>query len=445
MMARALAPNARIRGGIPMKRRRICWLALLIPLGVALTPLVLWVVIVLIAPTNWARSHVVAALERSSGRSVQIDDLDVCLLGGIDLTGLRIGAPGAVGDPWLKAGRMHIDVSLLQLLCGTFRPTYIEVDGGSLRVLRREDGSFELADLVRSDGTRRSTTDPHRCGVSKLKAKLSQLQVVMIDKPTQTQVAFDGVEGEGNWEGEGAFVVTLSGELNEGPFQFTAHLDRSTGDPRFEGEFKTSDVVLDQGMGILRYLVPVLAGAPGQLQGRLALDVYMRGEGRTKESLCKSLVGQGNLVLDPINLDGTPLLTEFNKLMDRSVGEKMGSMRSDFVIQSGRITTDHLDLTLGRFPMAVSGWTDLDGRLDYQVKVDRLPERVEDQARRLLSGLDIDLKSLMRVRLSGDVDHVAITLNPGANGRASLEKLLAPEDRDRLRILGRQLKDKLLR
>ena len=57
-----------------MKRRRFCWIWLLVPAGVLLTPVLLWVFIVLIAPTRWARSHVVAVLERSSGRSVKLDD-----------------------------------------------------------------------------------------------------------------------------------------------------------------------------------------------------------------------------------------------------------------------------------------------------------------------------------------------------------------------------------
>jgi AsmA protein len=432
-----------------MKCRRFCWIGLLISLGILLTPVVLWVVIVLVAPTNWARSHVAAALERASGRSVQIDDLDACLLGGVDLTGLRIGAPGAVGDPWLEAGQMHIDVSLFQLLWGSFQPTYLEVEGGALRVLRREDGSFELADLVRggngNGGSARASDEPHRCGMSKLKAKISQLKVVLIDRPTQTMVTLEDVQGEGNWEGEGAFVATLSGQLNQGPFQFTAHLDRSTGKPSFEGEFRASEVVMDHDMGVLRYLVPVLAGAQGQLQGRLAMDVYLRGQGNTKELLSKSLVGQGTINLDPVDLDGTPILLEFRKLVDRPPGEKLGSLRSNFVIDSGRITTNHMELALGRVPIVVTGWTDLNGQLDYQVKVEKLSEKVEDQARRLLSGLDIDLKSLTRVRFRGNVDRVAITLGAGANGRSPLENILAPDDRDRLRVLGRQLKDKLLR
>jgi AsmA protein len=430
-----------------MKRRRFCRIGLFISVGVLLTPALLWVLIVLIAPTSWARSRIVSALQRASGRSVQLDDLVVCLRGGIELTGLRIGAPGAVGDPWMETRRIQIDVSPLQLLCGKFEPTYLEVEGGSLRVLRREDGTFELADLIRSPGTSsaRSSAEPHRCGPSKLKAKLSQFQIVLIDQPTRTQLTFKDVAGEGNWEGERAFVATLEGQLNEGPFQFTAHLDRSTGQPNFEGQFRASDVGLDQGMNVLRYLVPVLAGAQGQLQGKLALDVYLRGHGATGEMLAKTLVGHGKIELDPIDLQGTPLMVELRKLVDRPSTEKLASIRTDFLIQSGRITTDHLTLTAGRVPIAVSGWTDLEGRIDYQVKVEGLSERIGDQARRFLGGLDIDLKSLTSFRLSGNVDRVAITLNPGADGRSPIQDLLSPDDRERLRVLGQRLRDKVLR
>ena len=344
-------------------------------------------------------------------RSVQLDDLDVCLDGGIELTGLKIGAPRSVGDPWLEAKRIQIDVSLWQLLWGKFEPTNLQADEATLRVLRRKDGSFELADLVRFDGdsTATSSAEPHRCGPSKLNTKVRQTRILLIDQPSQTQLTFDEVEGEGIWEGEGAFVATLSGRLNQGPFEFTAHLDRSGGQPNFEGQFRTSDVVLDQGMSMLRYLVPVLAGAGGQLQGRMAMDVYLRGRGECREVLGKSLVGNGSLVLDPIELNGTPLMTEFAKLAELSSTDNLASIRSDFVVQDGRIKTDHLTLTAGRIPVAISGWTDFDGRLDYQVKLDGVADRIPDQARKFISGLDLDLNSLTSLRLRGNVDRVVIT------------------------------------
>ncbi len=430
-----------------MKHRRFCWLGLMIPLGVLLAPPILWILIVLVAPTNWARSHVIARLERSSGRSVQLDDLDVCLNGEIELTGLKIGAPRSIGDPWLDAKRIRIDVSPWQLLCGKFEPTNLQADEATLRVLRRQDGSLELADLVIFDGAgaAKLSNQPHRCGPSKLNTKIQQARILLIDEPSHTQLTFDEVEGEGIWEGEGGFVATLSGRWNQGPFEFTAHLDQSGGQPNFEGQFRTSDVVLDKGMSVLRYLVPVLAGAAGEIQGRLAMNVYLRGGGDSRAVLSKSLVGNGSLVLDPIELNGTPLMTEFAKLAELSTTDNIASLRSDFVVQDGRIRTDHLNLTAGRIPVAMSGWTDFDGRLDYRVKLDGVVDRLPEQARKFIGGLDLDLNSLASLRLRGNVDRVTITTGTTAHGRSPLEQIIGPEDRDRLKVLGREFRDKLLR
>ena len=75
-----------------------------------------------------------------------------------------------------------------------------------------------------------------------------------------------------------------------------------------------------------------------------------------------------------------------------------------------------------------------------------LADRVPEQARRFISGLDLDLNTLTSLRLSGNVNRVAITANgPGADGRSPLEQIIAPEDRERFRVLGRQFRDKLLR
>ena len=48
-----------------------------------LIPPLLWVGVVLIAPTAWGKRQLVAALEASSGRSVRLEGLSVRLLGGI--------------------------------------------------------------------------------------------------------------------------------------------------------------------------------------------------------------------------------------------------------------------------------------------------------------------------------------------------------------------------
>jgi AsmA protein len=391
---------------------------------------------------------VVAVLERSSGRSVKLDTLDVCLGGGVSLSNLTIGAPRSVGDPWLEAPRVQMNVSPFQLLRGKFEPTSLDVEGLNLRVLRRQDGSLELADLVRADPRTAATqtSEPHRCGLSKLRARLHQARIQLIDVPTQTSVVLEDVEGEGVWEGEGAFNITLSGEFNEGPFQFTAHFHRSGRQPVFEGQFRVTDAVLDPNENALRYLVPVLAGPSSQVQGKLDMDLYLSGQGNTRETLCKTLRGRGSLSIDPIAFAGVPVLTEIADIVQVPPQERTGSIQSSFTIENSRITTDRLGLHAGRVPIIISGWTGFDGQMSYQMKLDGLVEKVPEKARQFLSDLDVDLSTLTSISLRGSVDNVQVSLQrSAATRRPAAESLLTKEERDRLKVLGRRLRDKILR
>ena len=100
---------------------------------------------------------------------------------------------------------------------------------------------------------------------------------IYLPETTQTSIELKDVEGEGIWEGEGAFIVTLTGHIHEGPFQFTGHIYRSGLQPIFEGQFRATDAVLGGDTNALRYLVPVLAGTPGKVQGKLDVDLYLSG------------------------------------------------------------------------------------------------------------------------------------------------------------------------
>ncbi len=256
----------------------------------------------------------------------------------------------------------------------------------------------------------------------------------------------EDVEGEGVWEGEGAFNVTLTGEFNDGPFQFTAHYYRSGRQPAFEGQFRATDAVLGRNINALRYLVPVLAGTAGQVQGKLDMDLYLSGQGNTREALCKTLRGRGSLSIDPLEFAGVPVLTELADMVQVPAQERTGRVQSSFTIEDSRITTDRLSLRAGRVPIVVSGWTGFDGRMSYQMTLDGLVEKVPEKARQFLSGLDLDLSTLTSVRLRGNVDKVEVSLQRSAAPRGpAVESLFSGEDRERLKVLGRRLRDKVLR
>jgi uncharacterized protein involved in outer membrane biogenesis len=422
--------------------RRYVWIVC----GLILLPPLLWLFIVLIAPTGWARRQVVARLEARSGRRVALEGLSVGLLGGIRLANLEIGSTHDTGDPWLKAAAVRLDFGLFQMLHGHCKPARVEVDGAELRVLRRADGTVELADLVRPMPAPHAGASGHAASEDRITVHVRGAQVTVLDEPTQTRLKLEDVEGEGYGEGRLAVVEHLRGTVNGGAFRFAAKLDRTASALSAEAQFRADDVALDDGMKILRYAVPVLAGAPPAVRGRLKnTDVYVHGRGSSWPDLCRGLAGHGVIALDPIALDGAPLVAEISRFADLAGTRRIGSIHTDFVYSDRRITTDHFTLNIGRVPVTMLGWTDLDGRIDYRMKIEGLNERLPDKARRILGDLKLDVGSLTSLTLRGTVNQMIVQVNGVPIDRNLIrESRLRPDDRERLRQFGRQL-DKILR
>jgi AsmA-like C-terminal region len=238
----------------------------------------------------------------------------------------------------------------------------------------------------------------------------------------------------------------LRGVLNGGPCQFVGELDRTGSEPRFEGRIQAQDVVLDDGMSVLRYAVPVLAGASLNLKGHLNTDVYLQGRGATGDTLSQSLTGHGMIAINPIDLDGAPLIAELSKIAELRRQGRVASIRSDFVIEDRRITTDHFTLNVGRVPMTLAGWTSFDGHLDYRINLKGLTDRLPDKARRLLGDLNVDVGSLTILTLRGTVNQMVVQVNGVSLDRGLLKNAgLKREDREKLRAVGRKFLDELTR
>lgn len=420
---------------------------LLIPIGIVVAPVLLWCLVVLVAPTNWARKHVVAALEKSSGRSVGLGSLRVCLGGGIDLRDLRIGAPGTPDDPWLVAENVHLDVGVFRILCGRLDATALDVDGLELRARRRADGTFELSDLVTSDRPATpSTDDGGSCGPTNLKIAVKRGRLRLIDEPTRTDVLLENVEGEGTWEEGRTITGTMNGDVNQGAFQFSGSMIRIPGRPSFEGRLWADGVILDDGMSFLRYLVPVLAGATPKVQGDVTMEMYLRGDGETRELLRQTLIGHGRILIDPIQLDGTELLSEVEKSITLPKRGRVGSLKTDIAVKDGRITTKKLALNVAKAPLVITGWTDFDGNLDYRLGLDGIAEKVPAKARQLLAELDLDVAALGSLQLHGTVDDLQVSVlgrTPGAG--STLDRIISDPDKQRLELIGRKLFDRARR
>ncbi len=317
-------------------------------------------------------------------------------------------------------------------------------------MLRRADGSLELGDPTRStDASERSwdgNSESPRARAP-LAVQIHDATIELMDEYTKTRILLENVEGDGSCEDKLNSVHNLCGTVNGGLFRFAGHVDRTPPTTRFQGRFIADDVTLDDGMtGLLRYVVPVLAGSSLHLKGKMHTDLLLHGNGTNLAALSHSLQGQGEIAINPIDLDGAPVMNELTRIAEFSGGGHVASVRSDFVIRDQRITTDHFTLDIGRVPITMAGWTDLDGRIDYRIKLDGLTQRIPDKARRILGELNIDVQGLCMLTLNGTTDQIVVKLNGIALDRNSLKDSgLHRDDREKLKVLGRQFLDKLIR
>ena len=418
----------------PRVRRRC-----LIALGLLVLPPLAWSLVLAVIPTGWARSRVVARLEAVSGRSVHVGRLRVGALGGLILGDVSVASPASPNDPWLRLGDGRIDVSLLQLVCGQVDPTDLRIDGLTLRVLRRADGTFELADSDPAPAQTAAAVAKGSAEPSALRFSFADARVTVIDASSGSRLELTGAEGRGSWEGRHATITEAHGTLNGGQFDLAATLDRSGPAPTVEGEFRAAKVALDRGMEFLDYLAPVRGGSAAGLEGRLDLNVHLRGQVTGRADLRRTLVGRGTISLDPVQLDGSPLVAELADALDVPLKGRVGSVHSDFTIRNGRVATENLSIDVARLPVVLAGWTDFDGRLDYRLACDRLAGRLSDQARDLLADLRID--ELPSLRVVGTLDRLSVTLD----GQPFRQAVDGTGEKPKLRDFTHRLKERILR
>ena len=429
-----------------MKRPCYCVRHWRILLGLVLVPPLLWVAVLTLLPTKFARDKIAGRLSATSGRKVKIGALHVGFLGGVHLEDLQIGAPASGDDPWLSVHSATIDLHLFELFFGPIEPTQIEVDGMELRILRRVDGSLELADFLNPADPRvvsSSLDEPHGSHFVKLKVK--DAKIVVLDNPTSTRLAFEHVSGNVTCDGIVTTLSEIRGNLNAGTIQLAGRFDRSGTLPRFEGQVRAREVAVGKGMGALGYFLPLLPGRddpnPGKFEGRLALDFYMEGEGTSREALRKSLAGRGLIDVDPIALEGSATLSDLARLLQVPHRERFGAVRADLVLAKGRMTSENLTLNVAKIPLIFSGWTDVEGVVNYRLKTDAISDRVPREALQFLNERDIDIKAIANVQVQGTVDAPKVWVD----GRPLVDAKTGVDDGRRFREIGRRIRDRVRR
>jgi hypothetical protein len=427
-----------------LKLKRRCTLRLLSAIGA--TPILLWCLVLLIAPTDWARGRLVRKLEEATGGRVSIESIRLGVLGNLRIQGIAVSNSLAVDDPWLKVTEARLDVSLLQLLCHYCRPKEMVVDGVDLRVHRRADGSLEFADLISARHTEPGRQSEANGSKPDVKLTIRGSRVIVADEPSETQVELTETEGTATWDGQIARIELLHGRVNGGTFAFAAVYDRSAPVPAFQAEARVHDVALGHGIKAIGMFVPVVSDVADSVDGRVDLTVALRGRGSTFEAIKPGLKGYGAIRIVPVDLTGSKLLDAIDGHRPIPRSGRLGSVESHFAIESGRVATEDLTLTIAHLPLTLSGWTDFDGRIEYVFKPDalrsKLSTKLPPEARQLLGEIKDELGELADLRIIGTVNApklVSGEADPAGNGPSR------DEQRTRLQQAARKLKQKYLR
>ncbi|WZO96140.1 AsmA-like C-terminal region-containing protein [Isosphaeraceae bacterium EP7] len=414
-------------------RRRTALLAL------AFAPPLLWTLLVLAVPTEWARARLAKRLARASGSPVRLAGVSLGYFGGLTLSDLRFGGK----DPWLRVELARVDIGLLHMLVGNGELTEFRVDGFDLRVHRLADGSLECGDPLAADPGPDTTPDDASGGAPTcgLQVVASNGRVRVHDEPTDTLLQIDRVEGHATWEAGIARLEELKGEVNGGTIALAACLDRSTAITRVSGQLVVADVALNRQTDVLSMLIPVRSKRSDGFDGQADLSIYLQAEGPNPRQLRESLRGTGVVELNPIRLDSTGLWAELSDVLGLPAKAKVGSARSDFKVGGGKVSTENLTLEVSGASVVMAGSTDFQGGINYTIRPDNLSSRLPREARQILDEVQGDLSEILTLRVRGTLESPVIEGGP----------LGSPDDPSRrgqdarLKLIGRKLREKYLR
>ena len=133
------------------KRRRrsrfaICWIAGIVLLGAALN------VHLALRPESLS-ARIRAALAGALACSHDFESFDWRWSGWLELRSLSLSEPGSspghAGTEIISARAVRVEPDLLALLCGSFRARAVVLESPVLRIARREDGRWNLEDILR--------------------------------------------------------------------------------------------------------------------------------------------------------------------------------------------------------------------------------------------------------------------------------------------------------
>jgi uncharacterized protein involved in outer membrane biogenesis len=177
-------------------------------------------------------------------------------------------------------------------------------------------------------------------------------------------------------------------KLNEGTGKISASANLKEEKPSLVFDMKLSDVFINQDMGLLAYIVPVLAAPDGTISGKLSMQFSANGNGLNwQDDLSKSLNGQGEIDIKDGYIKGGMITSKILKTFGKGGEYNFDDITTRFVISDSKITNDDISINGKDFNIGLSGWTSFDGQLEYSADAEAVGKLIGGDAGRILGGM----------------------------------------------------------
>ncbi|MGR3175810.1 MAG: hypothetical protein ACUZ8N_14615 [Candidatus Scalindua sp.] len=191
--------------------------------------------------------------------------------------------------------------------------------------------------------------------------------------------------------------------LNEGLGTVSASANLKEEKPSLVFGMTLTDMLINQNMDLLAYIVPVLAAPDGKISGKLSMMFNAKGNGLNwQDDLSKSLNGQGEIDIKDGYIKGGSITSKILKTFGKGGEYKFDNISTRFVIKDSKIFNDDISINGKDFNIGLSGWTSFDGRLEYSADAQAMGNLIGGDLKRLLGGMSKDSK--LPIVVTGTID-----------------------------------------
>ncbi|HJO47607.1 MAG TPA: AsmA-like C-terminal region-containing protein, partial [Candidatus Scalindua sp.] len=181
--------------------------------------------------------------------------------------------------------------------------------------------------------------------------------------------------------------------INEGPGTVSASANLKEEKPSLVFDMKLSDMLINQNMDILAYIVPVLAAPDGKISGKLSMMLNAKGNGLNwQDDLSKSLNGQGEIDIKDGHIKGGKITSKILKTFGKKGEYEFDNISTRFEISDSKIFNDDISINGKDFNIGLSGWTAFDGRLEYSADAQAMGDLLGGDVKKILGSMSKDSK-----------------------------------------------------